>query len=250
MTKCRDCSTMSTNLSSRILYEDNHLILVNKLPGEIVQADKTGDITLADDVKHYLKVKYNKPGNVFLGLPHRLDRPTSGIVVFARTDKALSRLSEMFRSGKIEKHYWAITDKALPAENGELHHFLYRDTVKNKSFAYNPAPGGGKPSLRGVKPEDLQSASLKYTLIGESERYLLYDINLLTGRHHQIRAQLAACNVHIKGDLKYGFPRSNPDGGICLHSHEISFDHPVGGAKVHVIAAPPDDTIWSFFGKL
>ena len=156
----------------------------------------------------------------------------------------------MFRSGKIEKHYWAITDKALPAENGELHHFLYRDTVKNKSFAYNPAPGGGKPSLRGVKSEDLQSASLKYTLIGESERYLLYDINLLTGRHHQIRAQLAACNVHIKGDLKYGFPRSNPDGGICLHSHEISFDHPVGGAKVHVIAAPPDDTIWSFFGKL
>ena len=241
---------MSTNLSSRILYEDNHLILVNKLPGEIVQADKTGDITLADDVKHYLKVRYNKPGNVFLGLPHRLDRPTSGIVVFARTDKALSRLSEMFRSGKIEKHYWVITDKALPAERGELHHFLYRDTVKNKSFAYNPAPGGGKPSLRGVKPEDHQSASLKYTLIGESERYLLYDINLLTGRHHQIRAQLAACNVHIKGDLKYGFPRSNPDGGICLHSHEISFAHPVGGAPVHVIAAPPDDAIWSFFGKL
>ena len=241
---------MSTNLSSRILYEDNHLILVNKLPGEIVQADKTGDITLAADVKHYLKVRYNKPGNVFLGLPHRLDRPTSGIVVFARTDKALSRLSEMFRSGKIEKHYWAITDKAMPAERGELHHFLYRDTVKNKSFAYNPAPGGGKPSLRGVKPEDLQSASLKYTLIGESERYLLYDINLLTGRHHQIRAQLAACNVHIKGDLKYGFPRSNPDGGICLHSHEISFAHPVGGAPVHVIAAPPDDAIWSFFGKL
>ena len=239
---------MSTNLSSRVLYEDNHLILVNKLPGEIVQADKTGDITLADDVKHYLKVKYNKPGNVFLGLPHRLDRPTSGIVVFARTDKALSRLSEMFRSGKIEKHYWAITDKALPAESGELRHFIYRDAVKNKSFAYSPTPEGGKPSVRGVNPADLQEARLEYRQIGQSERYVLYDINLLTGRHHQIRAQLAACNVHIKGDLKYGFPRSNPDGGICLHSHEILFPHPVGGASVHVIAQPPQDVIWSYFG--
>ena len=240
---------MLTNLADRILYEDNHLILVNKLPGEIVQADKTGDFTLADDVKHYLKVRYNKPGNVFLGLPHRLDRPTSGIVVFARTDKALSRLSEMFRTGKIEKHYWAITDKELPSESGELHHYLYRDTVKNKSFAYSPAPDGGKPALRGVRPEDLQEAKLRYVLIGQSERYVLYDINLLTGRHHQIRAQLAACGVHIKGDLKYGFPRSNADGGICLHSHEIMFPHPVGGAPVHVIAPPPEDTIWSFFGK-
>ena len=239
---------MSTSLSSRILYEDNHLILVNKLPGEIVQADKTGDVTLADDVKHYLKVKYNKPGNVFLGLPHRLDRPTSGIVVFARTDKALSRLSEMFRTGKIEKHYWAITDKALPEESGELRHFIYRDAQKNKSFAYSPTPDGGKPSVRGVKPADLQEARLEYRKIGESERYVLYDINLLTGRHHQIRAQLAACNVHIKGDLKYGFPRSNPDGGINLHSHEITFTHPVGGAKVHVIAPPPKDPIWSYFG--
>ena len=178
-----------------------------------------------------------------------LDRPTSGIVVFARTDKALSRLSEMFRTGKIEKHYWAITDKELPAESGELHHYLYRDTVKNKSFAYSPAADGGKPALRGVRPEDLQEAKLRYVLIGQSERYVLYDINLLTGRHHQIRAQLAACGVHIKGDLKYGFPRSNADGGICLHSHEIMFPHPVGGAPVHVIAPPPEDTIWSFFGK-
>ena len=239
---------MSTSLSSRILYEDNHLILVNKLPGEIVQADKTGDITLADDVKHYLKVKYNKPGNVFLGLPHRLDRPTSGIVVFARTDKALSRLSEMFRTGKIEKHYWAIADKALPQECGELRHFIFRDAVKNKSFAYNPAPDEGKPSVRGIRPADLQEARLEYRQIGQSERYVLYDINLLTGRHHQIRAQLAACGVHIKGDLKYGAARSNPDGGICLHSHEILFNHPVGGAPVHVIAPPPQDLIWSYFG--
>ena len=241
---------MSTSLSSRILYEDNHLILINKLPGEIVQADKTGDITLADDVRHYLKVKYNKPGNVFLGLPHRLDRPTSGIVVFAKTDKALSRLSEMFRTGKIEKHYWAIADKELPEASGELRHFLYRDAVKNKSFAYSPTPDGEKPSVRGVKPADLQEARLEYRKIGESERYVLYDINLLTGRHHQIRAQLAACGVHIKGDLKYGFPRSNEDGGICLHSHEITFPHPVGGATVHVIAPPPEDVIWSYFGIL
>ncbi len=239
---------MLTSLSERILYEDNHLILINKLPGEIVQADKTGDITLADDVKHYLKVRYNKPGNVFLGLPHRLDRPTSGIVVFARTDKALSRLSEMFRTGKIEKHYWAITDKQLPAESGELCHYLYRDAQKNKSFAYSPTPEGGKPSIRGVRPDDLQLARLQYRQIGQSERYELYDINLLTGRHHQIRAQLAACGVHIKGDLKYGFPRSNIDGGICLHSHEILFSHPVGGAPVHVIAPPPEDPIWSYFG--
>ena len=239
---------MSTSLSSRILYEDNHLILVNKLPGEIVQADKTGDVTLAANVRHYLKVKYNKPGNVFLGLPHRLDRPTSGIVVFARTDKALSRLSEMFRTGKIEKHYWAITDKALPEEIGELRHFIYRDAQKNKSFAYSPTPDGEKPPVRGVKPADLQEARLGYRRIGESERYILYDINLFTGRHHQIRAQLAACGVHIKGDLKYGCARSNPDGGICLHSHEISFSHPVGGVEVHVIAPPPGDVIWSYFG--
>jgi 23S rRNA pseudouridine1911/1915/1917 synthase len=185
---------------------------------------------------------------VFLGLPHRLDRPTSGIVVFARTDKALSRLSEMFRTGKIEKHYWAITDKQLPSESGELCHYLYRDAQKNKSFAYSPSPDGGKPSIRGVRPDDLQLARLQYRQIGQSERYELYDINLLTGRHHQIRAQLAACGVHIKGDLKYGFPRSNIDGGICLHSHEILFSHPVGGAPVHVIAPPPEDPIWSYFG--
>ena len=239
---------MSTSLFSRILHEDNHLILVNKLPGEIVQADKTGDVTLADDVKHYLKVKYNKPGNVFLGLPHRLDRPTSGIVVFARTDKALSRLSGMFRTGKIEKHYWAIADKTLPQECGELRHFIYRDAAKNKSFAYNPTPEGEKPTVRGVKGADLQEARLEYRLMGQSERYVLYDINLLTGRHHQIRAQLAACGVHIKGDLKYGAARSNPDGGICLHSHEILFPHPVGGTPVHVIAPPPQDVIWSYFG--
>ena len=180
MTMSRDFSMTSMNdIAGRVLYEDNHIIIVNKLPGEIVQADKTGDVTLMDDIRAYLKEKYSKPGNVFLGLPHRLDRPTSGIVVFAKTDKALSRLSVMFRDGKISKHYWAVVDRPMPAPSGELHHYIYRDTVKNKSFAYD------SPDKR---KGDLQEARLEYRTIGQSERYTLLDINLLTGRHHQIRA--------------------------------------------------------------
>lgn len=229
------------SLSERVLYEDNHIIIINKLPGEIVQGDKSGDRTLLDDVKDYLKAKYNKPGNVFLGLPHRLDRPTSGIVVLAKTDKALSRLSEMFRLGKVDKYYWAIVDNALSPEKGELHHYIYRDAVKNKSFSYK------SPDVKGKRGEALQEARLEYETIGKSERYTLLNIKLLTGRHHQIRSQLAACGVHIKGDLKYGFPRSNPDGGICLHSHEVSFIHPVSKNPVHVMASPPQDRIWSLF---
>ena len=229
---------MLTSLADRILYEDNHLILVNKLPGEIVQADKTGDFTLADDVKHYLKVRYNKPGNVFLGLPHRLDRPTSGIVVYAKTDKALSRLSQMFRDGKMEKYYWAVVDRPMTSPSGLLKHYIYRDMEKNKSFAYD-----SPDKRRG----GLQEARLEYRTIGQSERYTLLEIHLLTGRHHQIRAQLAACGVHIKGDLKYGFPRSNADGGICLHSREISFIHPVSRESVRVVAPVPADPIWGYF---
>ena len=197
---------MMSDLSQRILHEDNHIIIVNKLPGEIVQADKTGDRTLMDDVKDYLKYKYNKPGNVFLGLPHRLDRPTSGVVVFARTDKALSRLSQMFKLGKMEKRYWAVVDRPLTEPSGELRHYIYRDTVKNKSFAYSRLSDCRLPESRR---RELQEARLEYRTIGQSERYTLLEIHLLTGRHHQIRAQLAACGVHIKGDLKYGFPRSN-----------------------------------------
>lgn len=238
---------MMSDLASRVLYEDNHIIIINKLPGEIVQADKTGDITLADDVKAYLKEKYNKPGNVFLGLPHRLDRPTSGIVVFARTDKALSRLSQMFRDGKVDKFYWAIVDKPMTEQSGLLRHYIYRNTTKNKSFAYKPAPDGGAPNLHGIRKGDLQEARLEYSQIGQSERYTLLQIHLLTGRHHQIRAQLAACGVHIKGDLKYGFPRSDENGGICLHSREISFEHPVSHEAVHVVAPVPEDRIWSYF---
>jgi len=238
----------ASDVGSRILYEDNHIIIVNKLPGEIVQADKSGDSTLMDAVKLYLKEKYAKPGNVFLGLPHRLDRPTSGAVVLARTDKALSRLSELFRKGEVEKTYMAVTDAPMVPPSGELRHYLYRDSVKNKSFAYRCAPDGGAPALRGVKKEDLQLAVLKYETAGQSERYNLLKIRLLTGRHHQIRAQLAASGVHIKGDLKYGFPRSNPDGGICLHSREVSFIHPVSKEPIHVIAPFPHDRIWTLFG--
>ena len=230
-----------TDFEKRVLYEDNHIIIVNKNPGEIVQADKTGDSTLMDTVKAYLKEKYKKPGNVFLGLPHRLDRPTSGIVVLAKTDKALSRLNEMFRTGKVDKIYWAVTDRPLAEEKGTLVHYLYRDAQKNKSFAFP------SPRVRGHRESDFQEARLEYETLARSDRYTLLKIRLLTGRHHQIRVQLASCNVHIKGDLKYGFPRSNPDGGICLHSREVSFVHPVSGKDICVTAPVPDDRIWSFF---
>ena len=246
--KYNDNRDLGHDISSRVLYEDNHIIIVNKLPGEIVQGDKTGDRTLGDDVKAYLKEKYNKPGNVFLGLPHRLDRPTSGIVVFARTDKALGRLNNMFRDTAMHKVYWAIVDKGLEKKEGELRHFLYRDGNKNKSFAYKPDVATGKaPNVKGIPASALQEAKLKYKEIAQSERYTLLEIQLITGRHHQIRAQLAACGVHIKGDLKYGFARSNPDGGISLHSRSISFVHPVSGLSIQVVAPPPSDALWDFF---
>ena len=231
-------SQVSSDIESRILYEDNHLLIINKLPGEIVQADKTGDITLIDVIKDFLKVKYSKPGNVFLGLCHRLDRPTSGIVVFAKTGKALERMSALFREGGVEKHYHAITDNTLPDVSGRLEHYIRRDEKQNKSFAYSSE----RPNTK--------KAVLEYSLLAESDRYYLYDIKLITGRHHQIRAQLAACNVHIKGDLKYGFPRSNPDGGICLHSHFISFVHPVSGKTIQLTAPEPDTKIWHLFDSV
>ncbi len=226
-----------SGLESRILYEDNHLIVVNKLPGEIVQKDKTGDVCLADEVKIYLKKKYNKPGNVYLGIPHRLDRPTSGVVIFCRTEKALVRMNSLFREGGVDKTYWAVTDKGLGSKEGELVHYICRNEAKNKSFAYTDMRPGAK------------EARLLFREIGSSERYKLLEIKLLTGRHHQIRAQLAACAVHIKGDLKYGFPRSNEDGGICLHSREAVFVHPVSGEKIQIIAPVPvsADRVWAFF---
>ena len=220
---------------NRILYEDNHLIAINKLPGEIVQGDKTGDVTLAEDVKSYLKEKYNKPGNVYLGIPHRLDRPTSGIVLYCKTEKALVRMNQAFKDGNIDKYYVAICDHGLPDTQGTLLHYVYRDSVKNKSFACKSP----KPSA--------QEARLEYVQLAQSDRYALLQIHLLTGRHHQIRAQLAACGVHIKGDLKYGFPRSNPDGGICLHSWKMSFSHPVTREEITITAPVPSNPLWDYF---
>lgn len=220
----------------KILYEDNHLIVVNKAVGELVQGDETGDRTLADDVKEYLKVTYDKKGNVYLGIPHRLDRPTSGIVVYAKTEKALVRLNEMFRSeGGIRKTYWAVVDRRPPEDEGTLVHYIVRDSRLNKSTAYRNEVKGSR------------EAKLSYTLLASSDRYHLLSIELHTGRHHQIRAQLKAIGVHIKGDLKYGAERSNPDGGISLHARRITFIHPVKKEEITIVAPPPKDTLWSYF---
>ncbi len=221
----------------KILYEDNHLVIVNKACGDIVQGDKTGDRTLADDVKAYLKKKYHKPGDVFLGITHRLDRPTSGIVIFARTSKALSRINQLFRENKIQKTYLAVTDNPPPKLNETLTHFLIRNRKQNKSYAY--------PKM--IK--DAKEAKLTYRYISKSDKYHLLEIDLHTGRHHQIRAQLAKINCRIKGDLKYGFSRSNPDGGIHLHAYRIEFVHPVKKEPMQIIAPPPEDVVWDFFRK-
>ncbi len=223
-----------------LLFEDNHLVVVNKKCGDIVQGDKTGDRTLAGDVKDYLRIRYRKEGNVFLGIPHRLDRPTSGAVIYAKTEKALSRISIAFRDQKVKKVYWAVVDKMPPAVSGTLVHHLRRDRKKNKSFA-SDRPG-----------KDTEEARLNYRLVGAKHRYFLLEIELLMGRHHQIRAQFAAVGCRIRGDLKYGYPRSNSDGGIHLHARQIEFDHPVGDkGPVSVTAAPPaGDPLWGEFLRL
>lgn len=226
------------DLKSRILYEDNHLIIINKLPGELVQGDETGDITLADKVKEYLKITYNKPGNVYLGIPHRLDRPTSGIVVYAKTEKALVRLNEAFKGSSVKKTYWAVVDNMPKKTESTLIHYIVRNIANNKSVAY-------PKEIKGSK-----LAKLDYRLIGSSDKYYLIEIALHTGRHHQIRAQLAAIGLHIKGDLKYGFPRSNPDGGIHLHARKIVFTHPVKKEEITITAPPPHDSVWDYFAKL
>jgi 23S rRNA pseudouridine1911/1915/1917 synthase len=222
-----------------VLFEDNHIIAINKRCGDIVQGDKTGDPTLGDDVKVYLKEHYNKPGNVFLGVTHRLDRPTSGTVLFARTSKALTRLNEMFKEERaIHKTYWAVVDRKPEPLSCQLDHWLVRDTKQNKSFAW--------PNER----KESKKASLTFHYLGSSDRFHLIEIELHTGRHHQIRAQLAAIGLHIKGDLKYGFPRSNSDGGIHLHARKIEFIHPVTGDPVLIIAPPPNDPVWSYFIRI
>ena len=219
----------------KVLYEDNHIIIVSKSSSEIVQGDKTGDIPLSDMVAAYLKEKYNKPGYVFVGVAHRLDRPVSGVVVFAKTSKALSRLNDMFRLGKVDKRYLAIV-KNRPSEiESELVHYLVRNEQKNRSFAYNKEVPGSKKSI------------LKYRLVGSSTNYNLLEIELMTGRHHQIRCQLSKMGMPIKGDLKYGAERSNPDGGISLHAYYIKFEHPVSHNTICVSAPLPNDALWSSF---
>lgn len=230
----------------QVIYEDNHIIIVAKRSGEIVQGDKTGDTPLSDVVKQYLKEKYQKPGNVFLGVVHRLDRPVSGLVVFARTSKALARLNEMFAQGQVHKTYWAITSlspssihpspsTALLTPHSsftELTHWLTRNEQQNKSYAYDHEVPHSK------------KAQLRYRSIAQGDRYQLLEVELLTGRHHQIRCQLAAIGLPIKGDLKYGAPRSNPDGSISLLSRRVQFVHPVSGVTIDVEAPLPDDPLW------
>lgn len=214
------------------VYEDNHIIIVSKRSGEIVQGDKTGDTPLSDVVKDYIKEQYAKPGNVFLGVVHRLDRPVSGLVVFARTSKALARLNEMFRKGEVQKTYWAITKNRPPQDEGTLEGWLVRNEKQNKSYQYDHEVPNSKRAV------------LKYRLIGASDNYFLLEVNLLTGRHHQIRCQLAAMGCPIKGDLKYGAPRSNPDGSISLLARRVEFVHPVSRQSVAVEAPLPDDKLW------
>ena len=220
-----------------ILYEDNHIIAVNKTCREIVQGDKTGDMPLSEMLKIWLKEKYNKPGNVFVGVTHRLDRPVSGVVVFAKTSKALVRLNEMFRKGEVKKTYWAIVKQRPPEPEGELVNWLVRNEKQNKSYVYDSERIHAKKAI------------LHYRVIARSENYYLLEIDLKTGRHHQIRCQLAHMGCPIKGDLKYGADRSNPDGGISLHAHSAAFIHPVSKLPLQIVAPVPDDNLWKALTK-
>lgn len=223
---------LSTAKNLQVLHEDNHMIIVNKRSGDIVQGDKTGDVPLSEVVKEYLKIKYNKPGNVYLGVVHRLDRPTSGIVVFAKTSKALPRLNKMFKEKDAKKTYWAIVKNAPPQQEDSLIHYMKRNPKQNKSYAH----------IKEVP--DSKKAILDYRILKRLNNYYLLEIDLHTGRHHQIRSQLSAIGCPIKGDLKYGFDRSNKDASIHLHSRKLSFLHPVKKEKLEIIAAPPEDPLW------
>ena len=217
----------------KVVYEDNHIIIVDKCSGEIVQGDKTGDKPLSDTVKEYIKQKYNKPGNVFLGVVHRLDRPVSGLVVFAKTSKALSRLNDMFRTGDVHKTYWAIVKRRDIATEGTLTDWLTRNERQNKSYAHEREVPGAKKAV------------LKYKVRAVADNYMLIEVTLLTGRHHQIRCQISHMGCPIKGDLKYGAPRSNPDGSISLLSRRVEFVHPVSKENIVAYADVPDDRLWN-----
>jgi len=220
------------NIEPDILYEDNHIIIVNKRAGEIVQGDSSGDEPLSVKVARYIAMRDSKPGNAFIGVPHRLDRPVSGIALFAKTSKALERMNALFRNGEVEKIYWAIVANKPNPSSGELRHFIVRNQDQNKSYAYD------------VPKEGAKEAILRYRLLSSGDRYHLLEILLLTGRHHQIRCQLSKIGCPIKGDLKYGAPRSNPDGGISLHARSIRFKHPVKENEIYVEAPVPDDNLW------
>lgn len=223
----------SSKNNLQILYEDNHLIVINKKVGDLVQGDKTGDLPLNEIAKQYIKDKYHKPGNVYLGVVHRLDRPTSGVVVFARTSKALSRLNKMLREKKIQKTYWAIVKGTPKIKQQSLTHYLIKNPKNNKSTAYD------------IEKNESKKAILHYQLLQSFDKYSLLEINLETGRHHQIRAQLSKIGHPIKGDLKYGFNRSNKDGGIHLHARQISFTHPVSKETISIVAPLPNGPLWS-----
>ena len=224
---------LSNKDNLQVLYEDNHLVIVNKRVGDIVQGDKTGDKPLSEIVKSYIKTKYNKPGNVYLGVPHRLDRPTTGIVIFTKTSKALSRMSKLFSEGQIQKTYWAVVKERPVPENGTLVHWLLKNKKNNKSIAYSSEIKGSKRAI------------LHYKLKCSTDNYHCLEIDLETGRHHQIRCQLASIGCPIKGDLKYGFSRSNPDAGIHLHARQVAFIHPVSKKEILIEAPiPGGDPVW------
>ena len=216
----------------QVVYEDNHIIIVYKQSGEIVQGDKTGDKPLSDTVKEWIKARYNKPGNVFLGVVHRLDRPVAGLVMFGKTSKATSRLNAMFRDGQVHKTYWAIVSGTPKADEATLDNWLVRNEKQNKSYAYDHEVPNSKHAL------------LRYKVIARSDNYTLLAVDLLTGRHHQIRCQLAHAGMPIKGDLKYGARRSNPDGSISLLSHRMSFVHPVSKKTIDITSPVPNDNLW------
>lgn len=227
----------SPDPGSRILYEDNHLIVVNKLPSEIIQADPGGDEPLCDKVARYIGEKYHKPGKVFLGVIHRIDRPASGAVMFARTGKALARMNELVRNRSVTKIYWAVVKNLPDSPQARLLHYLRRDAEKNKTVARDH-------DFRGAQP-----AELSYRLLASGDRYHLLEVELITGRHHQIRVQLARIGCPIRGDVKYGFPRTNPDGSIHLHARSLAFMHPVKEVPVAITAPPPDEVLWNFFAS-
>jgi 23S rRNA pseudouridine1911/1915/1917 synthase len=221
------------NLKDRVVYEDNHLIAINKLCGEIVQGDKTGDESMLETIRNFIKARDGKPGNVFLEAVHRIDRPVSGVVLFAKTSKGLSRMNKLFQEGEVQKLYWAVVDKIPPQNIETLKHYMVRNPKKNKSYAFTES----KPNRK--------EARLTYKLVGSTGRYYLLEVELYTGRHHQIRAQLAKAGLSIRGDLKYGAPRSNPDGGINLHARTLQFTHPITSEKITIIAQPPSDNLWN-----